>query len=194
MKNEILLMDISVNLYPDTRYHFNVAQSSPVNFTLSIFPDTVTIIDGAQLTPIASYEYNDRNDIIKDLDHWLTIRGIFSLRAIISTLDQEQPPTLKATFEKGKTIPQELTEILECIKFQNREGASIYENNIYGMLGEKRHAEIARRMEFNDWLLNSMYQDCQVFIKPDQTKFKTGKGGNHIWIVENNERILMIHL
>jgi hypothetical protein len=118
----------------------------------------------------------------------------FILRAITKTADQPAPPTLKATFDLGKTMPEALSEILNCIKYQNREAECIYQNNIYGMLGDKRHWEEARRMQYTDWLLNTIYQDCQVFVQLHADKFKTGKGGNHVWIAENDERILIIHL
>jgi hypothetical protein len=193
-KNQSLLKDIVANFYPEGRYHFQVQQNTAVNFILSIYPHYVNKIDDNTPQPVGAYHYQTRKDIIHDLDQWLSYRGLFTLRAIVKTIAQPATPTLKATFDDGKTMPEEMSEILNCIKFQNREAECIYQNNIYGMLGDKTHHEQARRMQYTDWLLNTIYQDCQVFVKPHADKFKTGKGGNHVWIAENDERILMIHL
>lgn len=91
-------------------------------------------------------------------------------------------------------MPKEISEILNCVSFRNKQGQTIYVNNIYCHLGDKNTNEQAHRMPYNDWLLLSIFIDCNVFIIPSAERFKTGKGGNHIWIAENDERILMIHL
>lgn len=184
--------DLKKGLYPLGRYHFHCANVQYGIIQLEIYPATVTKLnDDAEA--IQSYSYMHRNEIIQDLEHWQSLDRVM-LRALAPPGSPESATTLTATVENGKTVPPEIAEILNCVSFWNREGLTIYENNIYGLLGNKTTHEQARTQAYDDWLLNSILTDCTVFVKPHADRFKAGKGGHHVWVAEYDERILMIHL
>ena len=53
--------------------------------------------------------------------------------------------------------------ILECVKFWNREGKDVYSKNISGALGSKETNELARSTTYDDFVLEMLMIDCRTF-------------------------------
>lgn len=191
--NISLADDIAKGIYPETSYNFYCEVPERGVITLFIYPSNVKKVSRIETGDLQSYSYMKRQEVIQDLENWAVLNMV-SLKAIVSEKAQADSPQLKTTFETGREMPTELAEIINCLAFWNREGLSIYVNNIFGKLGSRQTQEQARKIGFDDWLLNSILIDCQVFIKPYGDKYKTGRGGHHVWLCEGNERFAMIHL
>lgn len=189
--NNDLFTDIQSGFYTKGSYAIHVEQTGNPGMCLHIYPYSIRKVEDSTEPPIKSYGYHYQKEIINDLEKWKTGR-LLSLVAIAKATSQDLP-RLQATIDNGMTIPPELKELLNCITFWNNEGESILLNNIYGHYGDEQTQRQARNMEFKDWQLNNIYIDCKTFVKPCADRFQTGKGGNHVWIAEGNDRIFMIH-
>jgi len=189
--NLSLLKDIKSGLFTDRSYSYHCTQNPDYSIQLNLYHYTVRELDNDNYEIIASYNYRNKKQIAEDLGNGAIIT--FSSRGIVRTEDKNKY-VLKATFEKGKSMPEEIIQILDCIDYHNREGLKEYENNIYGTLGMKHTHERARKSSIESWLLDAMLIDCNVFILPDMKQYKCGRGGSHVWIAENEERFVMIHL
>ena len=89
--------------------------------------------------------------------------------------------------------------ILECVKFWNREGKDIYSKNISGALGSKETNELARSTTYSDFVLEMLMIDCRTFCnstnsKTSRVKFESGRVRSHVWFHEDDERKLMIYV
>lgn len=107
---------------------------------------------------------------------------------------------LEMRFQKEKHFQENYvtTNLLECVKFWNREGKKAIDNNKNGIWGSKKTNELARTMEADDFLLHMILSDCQTFCgsnwaKESGIKFECGRTRSHVWIHMNNERVLMIY-
>ena len=88
--------------------------------------------------------------------------------------------------------------ILECVKFWNREGKDIYSRNISGALGSKETNELARSTTYDDFVLEMLMIDCRTFCnsgfaKKSGIKFESGRVRSHVWFHEDDDRKLMIY-
>jgi hypothetical protein len=90
------------------------------------------------------------------------------------------------------------SQILDCVKFWNREGESIYVNNRFGTLGSKETNEMALNMSYQDFILEMLMIDCRTFCNSNfasesDIKFESGRVRSHVWLHENDNRTLMIY-
>ena len=88
--------------------------------------------------------------------------------------------------------------ILECVKFWNKNGEVAIENNLSGKWGDKETQKMATEMKPDDFLLEMLLRDCKGFInsefaKNSGDKYECGRTRSHIWIHINDKRVLMIH-
>ena len=94
----------------------------------------------------------------------------------------------------------------ECINFWNREGFHIYISNLEGTLGTKENNEEAKNTPFSSWILEMILCDAKTYAKPnfeetkklslvkDGKKLEAGRTSSHVWIHEDDERVMMIHV
>jgi hypothetical protein len=90
------------------------------------------------------------------------------------------------------------SNILECVKFWNREGEDIYVKNRFGTLGSKETNEMALKMSYDDFILEMLMIDCRTFCNSkfasdSDIKFESGRTRSHVWLHENDDRKLMIY-
>jgi len=99
---------------------------------------------------------------------------------------------------KGKS--NYVTKImLECQEFWNREGKTIFKQNIAGDLGSKETNEFARKTQYDDWLLEMLLCDCKGMCNSTEStvkdiNFECGRNRSHVWVHMENERILMFYV
>ena len=91
------------------------------------------------------------------------------------------------------------SNILECVKFWNREGEDVYVKNRFGTLGSKETNEMALRMSYDDFVLEMLMIDCRTFCnsgfaKKSDVSFESGRTRSHVWFHENDDRKLMLYV
>jgi hypothetical protein len=106
--------------------------------------------------------------------------------------------TIKVQDERKGSDNYVNSNILECVKFWNREGISIYSKNISGALGSKETNELARSTTYADFVLEMLMIDCRTFCKSNfatksDIKFESGRVRSHVWFHEDDDRKLMIY-
>jgi len=89
--------------------------------------------------------------------------------------------------------------IIECVKFWNREGLNVYSKNISGDLGSKETNELARTTTYDDFVLEMLSIDCRTFCnsefaKNSKVRFESGRVRSHVWVHEDDDRKLMIYV
>jgi hypothetical protein len=101
--------------------------------------------------------------------------------------------------QKEKTFEKNLatSNILDCVKFWNREGHDIHKRNLEGTLGTKETNEMAAKMVAEDFILEMLLGDCKTFSKAltrlKGVRSKSGRTRSHVWFHQDDERMLMIH-
>jgi hypothetical protein len=104
---------------------------------------------------------------------------------------------LKAQKETNFQENYVTTNILECIKFWNREGEKAIQKNISGEWGSKETNEMAKTMDADDFLLEMLLGDCKTFCNSKRAKeidnFECGRTRSHVWVHQNDERVLMLY-
>ena len=90
--------------------------------------------------------------------------------------------------------------VIECVNFWDRNGDTIIAKNISGEYGNevtKREAETKTRENF---ILDGLMKDVKIFVNSETAKtqlanitFEFGRTSSHIWVHENNNRVLMIY-
>lgn len=89
-------------------------------------------------------------------------------------------------------IPQSFFQIFASIGFWNEEGKKVCEGNKSGTMGSQKTQEFARKETYEEFILNSLL--CDITILLENTDFKFGKTGSHIYISDKeNKRLLLIH-
>jgi len=87
--------------------------------------------------------------------------------------------------------------LLDCMKFWNREGEKAIEKNKSGEWGSKETNQMAKEMQPDDFLLEMILGDCRTFCKSDKAdeigEFECGRTRSHVWVHQNGERVLMFH-
>lgn len=86
--------------------------------------------------------------------------------------------------------------ILECVKFWNKEGLTAFENNKSGVWGDKSTQALALSTTYDDFVLQMLLCDCNVFCnskftKESGDKYECGRTRSHVWVHLNDERIFM---
>ena len=107
--------------------------------------------------------------------------------------------TIKFEDERNGNTNYANTNILECVKFWNREGKDVYTKNKSGDLGSKETNAMALKMAYDDFVLEMLLIDCKTFInskiaKDTGIKFECGRTRSHVWVHENDNRVLMIYV
>src|SRR6185369_4331780 len=98
--------------------------------------------------------------------------------------------TLKVEIETK--VPSNFFQIFASIGFWNAEGKTVYEANKAGTMGSQFTQEQAKKLQYQDFVFNSLLTDIQTIL--EKTDFKFGKAGSHIWVSDkDNKRILFIH-
>ena len=105
--------------------------------------------------------------------------------------------TIKFQDERKGFYNYVTANILECVKFWNREGEDVYNKNRSGDLGSNETNAMALKMSYDDFVLEMLLIDCKTYInskwaKESGIKFEIGRTRSHIWVHENDERKLMI--
>lgn len=102
--------------------------------------------------------------------------------------------------EKGSTFVENYItkNLLDCMSFWNREGEKAIENNKSGLWGSKKTQEQAKTMKADDFLLEMILSDCNVFVnctfaKESSDKYECGRTRSHVWVHINDERVLMFY-
>jgi len=106
---------------------------------------------------------------------------------------------IKVSDERKGNVNYANTNILECVKFWNREGEDTYAKNRSGDLGTEETNEMALKMSYDDFVLDMLLIDCKTFSNTKDatckdTKIEVGRTRSHVWVHENNERVLMIYV
>ena len=106
--------------------------------------------------------------------------------------------TIKVSDERKGNENYANTNIIDCVRFWNREGEDVYVKNRFGTLGSKETNAMALKMQYDDFVLEMLLIDCKTFInskwaKESGIKFEIGRTRSHVWVHENNERVLMIY-
>jgi hypothetical protein len=106
--------------------------------------------------------------------------------------------TIKVSDERKGNSNYVNSNILECVKFWNREGEDVYVKNRFGTLGSKETNQMALDMSYDDFVLEMLLTDCKTFVKSkfatdSDIKFECGRTRSHVWVHENDERKLMIY-
>ena len=91
------------------------------------------------------------------------------------------------------------SNILECVKFWNREGEDVYSKNLTGELGSKETNELAKKTTYDDFVLEMLMIDCRTFCnsgfaKKSDVSFESGRTRSHVWFHENDDRKLMLYV
>ena len=91
------------------------------------------------------------------------------------------------------------SNILECVKFWNREGEDVYSKNLTGELGSKETNELANKTTYDDFVLEMLMIDCRTFCnsgfaKKSDVSFESGRTRSHVWFHENDDRKLMLYV
>ena len=107
--------------------------------------------------------------------------------------------TIKVQDERKGNSNYVNSNILDCVKFWNREGLDVYSKNISGELGSKETNEVARTMTYDDFVLEMLMIDCRTFCNSEfasksDIKFESGRVRSHVWFHENDDRKLMIYV
>lgn len=107
--------------------------------------------------------------------------------------------TIKVQDERKGSKNYVNTNILECVKFWNKEGKDIYSKNITGDLGSKETNELARTKSYHDFVLDMLVIDCKTFINSNIAKesginFEVGRTMSHLWYHEDDDRKLIIYV
>lgn len=106
---------------------------------------------------------------------------------------------IKVSDERKGNVNYANANIIECVKFWNREGEDTYVKNRFGTIGSKETNEMALNMSYDDFVLEMLLIDCKTFSRTkDATckdiKIEAGRTRSHIWVHENGERVLMIYV
>jgi len=118
------------------------------------------------------------------------------------TIFNQQPKpiimTIKVQDERKESDNYVTSQILDCVGFWNREGELTYYKNKSGDLGSDVTNEMALKMSYDDFTLEMLLTDCKTFInskfsKDSDIKFECGRTRSHVWVHENDERVLMLH-
>jgi hypothetical protein len=107
--------------------------------------------------------------------------------------------TIKVEDERNGIVNNINTNILSCVDFWNREGIDIYKRNQIGTMGSDETNAMALLTPYDDFVLDMLLLDCKTFIKSKQaieleTTFECGRNRSHVWVHENGNRILMLHV
>jgi hypothetical protein len=93
-----------------------------------------------------------------------------------------------------------LSNVKDCIRFWNREGKDVYDDNRSedGKLGDKETRAYASKTAFDDWMLEMVSIDCRTFCKgsnknQDELKFESGRTRSHVWLHVDDDRKIMIY-
>ena len=98
----------------------------------------------------------------------------------------------KIKVEIETRIPEKFFQVLASIGFWNEQGEDVYQKNRDGKLGSKFTQDEANKLSYEDFVLNSLVCDVQTIL--ENTEFKFGKGGSHIWISnKENQRMVFIY-
>jgi hypothetical protein len=105
--------------------------------------------------------------------------------------------TIKVSDERKGVVNYANSNILDCIKFWNREGEDVYKKNKSGYLGSLETNAMALKMSYDDFVLEMLLIDCKIFVNSkwateSKIKFECGRTRSHVWYHENNDRKLMI--
>lgn len=98
--------------------------------------------------------------------------------------------------ERNGVTNQILNNIVDCVNFWNREGKFIWMENIYGDLGNEDTNKIAQTLNYDDWVLEMMACDANIFCTGSASKeslngFESGRTRSHVWVHMNGVRVLM---
>ena len=107
--------------------------------------------------------------------------------------------TIKVQDERKGNTNYVNNNILECVKFWNREGVDVYSKNLTGELGSKETNELAKKTTYDDFVLEMLMIDCRTFCNSDfakksDIKFKSGRVRSHVWFHEDDDRKIMIYV
>lgn len=97
---------------------------------------------------------------------------------------------------EGKENPLVKT-LSECVDFWNRE--DFVKKNAEGSYGNEETKNAAKKLAPEDFLLNCFLCDATVFSKSSDPKYTSlgkiecGRGGNHVWVCINEERVFIAH-
>jgi hypothetical protein len=120
-----------------------------------------------------------------------------------------QMPTLKIEVETSGAqvrVENPLTidkyirpNLMDCMKFWNREGKDIIAKNKVGAMGIPSTNEMAKTMKPDDFLLEMLLRDCKTFCnsqraKDSGDKYECGRTRSHIWVHINDERFFMFYI
>lgn len=91
-----------------------------------------------------------------------------------------------------------------CIRFQNKEGAMIYCDNLLGKIGTLEANQFARDTRFDDWMLQQILWDMETIgqSKEQGKKYtlfpkaviEVGSTASHVWVHLDGKRIFLIRL
>ena len=91
-----------------------------------------------------------------------------------------------------------LTKTLaECVNFWNRE--DFVKKNAEGPYGNEETKKAAKTLKPEDFMLNCLLSDAKIFSKSTDPKYTSlgkiecGRGGSHVWVHINNERVFIAH-
>lgn len=105
---------------------------------------------------------------------------------------------LELVFEKDRAydIDPVTHNVIECIRFWNRENEDIYQRNLDGTLGTHSTNEYARKTQQDDWLNEMILTDCKTMCNGkngQELGYTCGRTRSHVWLHKGNERVMMIY-
>jgi len=108
---------------------------------------------------------------------------------------------LKIEIEKRLPPEANLWQVFASVGFWNENGQRVYDENRAGKMGSKFTQGEAKRLSFEEFVLNSLNSDIETLKSSTRLPnkywepgFTHGKGGSHIWVSNpKNERVLFIH-
>ena len=89
--------------------------------------------------------------------------GIFTNKKIAD--DKLNQMKIKVSDERKGNVNYANANILECVKFWNREGEDTYVKNRFGTIGSKETNEMALNMSYDDFVLEMLLIDCKTFSR-----------------------------
>ena len=106
--------------------------------------------------------------------------------------------TIKVSDERKGNTNYVNSNILECVKFWNREGKDVYTKNKSGDLGSAYSNELANKVSYDDFVLEMLLSDCKTIINSKWAidsgiNFECGRTRSHVWVHEDDDRKLMIY-
>lgn len=89
---------------------------------------------------------------------------------------------------------QTIAFICQCVAFQNKFARDNYNKNKNNVYGNEDTQELARKVDFEDWIFEAMKWDLETCEKNYPGEFIWGSGHNHLWVSDpdTDKRLMMI--